>query len=46
VVVDIAVERPGPTTVVIGFRAQQYGTLEATVTVGGDTTSFTQLVLP
>lgn len=46
VVFDIAVERPGPTSVLIGFRAQEYGTLEATVAVRGDTTSFTQLVLP
>jgi hypothetical protein len=32
--------------VVIGFRAQEYGTLEAAVAVRGDTTSFTQFVLP
>lgn len=46
VVFDIAVERPGTTEVVVGFRAQEYGTLEATVSVRGDTMSFTQLVLP
>lgn len=46
VVFDIAVERPGQTSVVIGFRAQEYGTLDAAVAVRDDTASFTQLVLP
>ena len=46
VVLDIAVERPGTTKMVVGFRAQEYGTLDATVAVRGDSTTFTQLVLP
>ena len=46
VVFDIAVERPGATTVLVTFRAQEYGALGAEVAVRGDTTSFSQLVLP
>ncbi|HEX6231812.1 MAG TPA: hypothetical protein VFZ63_01675 [Jiangellaceae bacterium] len=46
VVFDIAVERPGATRLLVTFRPQEYGIIEASVVVGGDTTSFTQVVLP
>ncbi len=46
VVFEFAVERPGPTRARLTFRAQEYGTLSAEVTVRGDTVSLSQLVLP
>ncbi|HEU4539783.1 MAG TPA: hypothetical protein VFR23_01525 [Jiangellaceae bacterium] len=43
---DVAVERTGTTEIQVNFRAQEYGTLDAALAVRGDTTGFTQLVLP
>lgn len=46
VVWEIPVERPGEIDVTLTFRAQELGTIGADVTVGDETATFTQLVLP
>ncbi|WP_125776870.1 hypothetical protein [Antribacter gilvus] len=46
VVYEFDVEDPGDLTVTITFRAQDVGPLTADVSVGSDTVSLTQLVLP
>lgn len=45
-VLELTVEEPGVHEVTVTFRAQQYGPVEGQVTVGADTVSFRQLVMP
>lgn len=45
-VLELPVDRPGPTEVTVSFRAQHYGALTADVAAAGERVSFTQIVLP
>lgn len=46
IALDFDVLQPGDISVALTFRAQDYWMLDAEATVGEDSTSFTQLVLP
>lgn len=45
-VLVLRVHQPGPATVQLLFRAQDWGPLEGAVAIGTDRVSFTQWVLP